>query len=118
MKIVNLHAAEYKQSNKPPTPVIELCLHGGNSFGRCVKVISPDLSELEEMKYLMEVIALENDSFNITQITSSSEQNTDKQTVEVENQPEHSNGRCHNYILAFNYTYIGSILTMPTLNQS
>lgn len=79
IKFVNLHAAEYKQTGKPDKPTVELCLHRGNSFGRCVKVVSPDSSELDQMKQRQEIIALDNDSFSISGVTSNvnSGQSTD-----------------------------------------
>lgn len=81
---MNLHAAEHKHSDQQSTPIVEFCLHGGNSFGRCIKIVSPDSCELNDMKHRQEVIALDNDSFSMTGVSSGQNTSENREaTVQV-----------------------------------
>ncbi|XP_052781238.1 uncharacterized protein LOC128217856 [Mya arenaria] len=62
VKFVNLHAPEYQPPNQPYSPTVELVLHRGNSYSRCVRVVPPDFPLLEDMKKMFDVIAIDNDN--------------------------------------------------------
>lgn len=70
IKFVNLHATEYKQGDQSATPTIELCLHRGTSYGRCVQLVSPDCTDLNVMKQRQEMIAYKNASSASTGLMS------------------------------------------------
>ncbi|XP_052266849.1 protection of telomeres protein 1-like isoform X2 [Dreissena polymorpha] len=70
VKFINLHASEWKDNNRSHRPAIEFCLHRGNSFGRCVRVVSADLPDLISLKQRQEIVALDNESFSVTGINS------------------------------------------------
>lgn len=74
IKFVNLHATEYKQVDQSARPTIELCLHRGTSYGRCVQVVSPDCTDLKVMKQRLEMITSKNASSASTGLMSRNDQ--------------------------------------------
>lgn len=95
VKFINLHAAEHKSpSNKENAhPVVEFVLHRGDAFGRSVRVLSPDDPDLETMKGRQEIVAMENDSFNLSEALQQSAESPDDEKITKDCEPVPSTSR-------------------------
>lgn len=95
VKFINLHAAEHKSLNNKENahPVVEFVLHRGDAFGRSVRVLSPDDPDLETMKGRQEIVAMENDSFNLSEALQQSTDSPDDEKIIKDWEPVPSTSR-------------------------